>query len=139
MSDFKDFLDKVLAPVRDDESPKGAPSASLTLLFLKFEDPEAQDPRDILPQCELQRRYAAVMNHLVADAAKRSALAALTDVVTRTLAEIAFHFGSCGTGEIVRKLGAHLESLGAVEQARLKPETLAYRAHEAGKIGGAPG
>lgn len=138
MSDFKDFLDKVLVPVRDDESPKGALPALITLLFLKIEDPEAQDPRDILPPGELQRRYVAVMNHLVADAAKRSELAVLTDVVTHTLAEVAFHFGTRGTGDIVRRLGAHLESIGAEEEARRDAESAEYRAHEARDKGHTP-
>ena len=132
MSGFKEFLDKVLVAIGDrGESGQGA-GALLTLLILKFADPERRDPKETLPPGEARHRYDAVMNYVLADAAKRGELQAFTDVLTEKLAQIAFTFGAAGTGEIMRRLGVHLESVNAYEEA-WRAENYAREHRDAGK------
>ena len=117
MSGFKEFLDKVLVTIGDGDESVQAPVGLLTLLVLKHADPEYRDPKQTLPPGEARLRYDAVMNYVLADAAKRGELQAFTDVLTEKLAQIAFTFGAAGTGDVLRRLGGHLESVNAYEEA----------------------
>ncbi len=115
MSDFKDFLAKVLAPVRSDSGIRPAqaipePEAE--------PEPESGSQRQNVPDEELERRYVAVMNELLADAQKHNAMNVFTDVVTWKLAVVAHQWGPRATGDVVRKLGGHLGTLAETADAQ---------------------
>jgi hypothetical protein len=117
MSDFKDFLDKVLVSIRDEEGEQ-APGALFTLLIARTIGFEELEPRDVLSPNELRRCYVAITSHLLADALKRNELVIFTDVFAEKLAEVAFDLGARGTADIVRRFGAHLERIDAMMQAQ---------------------
>ena len=104
MSDFKDFLERVLAPVRDDSQT--APEQVVPTPDVKTESPSPSVADE-----ELERRYIAVMNELLADAQKHSAMNVFTDVVSWKLAVVAHLWGTHATADILRKLGGHLGTL----------------------------
>ncbi len=115
MSDFKDFLAKVLATVRSDSGIRPAqaipePEAE--------PEPESGSQRQNVPDEELERRYVAVMNELLADAQKHNAINVFTDVVTWKLAVVAHQWGPRATGDVVRKLGGHLGTLAETADAQ---------------------
>lgn len=140
MSDFKQFLDKVLLPIQGEpaagqgeagagqgEAAAGqgaaaaagasaAGAASSTQITLPPPaQPAAADP---VPAAEVERRYVAVMNALFTDALERNSAGVFTDIVAWKLATVAYHFGPGATGDIVRKLGAHLETIATAEKAQ---------------------
>jgi hypothetical protein len=104
MSDFKDFLERVLSPVRDDVQTE--PEQVFPKLETKAESPSQRVPND-----ELERRYIAVMNELLADAQKHNAMNVFADVVSWKLAVVAHLWGARATGDILRKFGGHLATL----------------------------
>ena len=110
MSDFKEFLDKVLEPIRGDAQDE----AGTAMIVLP---PDAKAAVAVSDD-ELQRRYVAVVNAVFADALERRSLVVFADVLTWKLAMIANHFGSQATGDILQKFGAHLEFLAAAEEAQ---------------------
>ena len=115
MSDFKDFLAKVLAPVRSDSGIR--PAQAIPELEAEPE-PESGSQRQNVPDEELERRYVAVMNELLADAQKHNAMNVFTDVVTWKLAVVAHQWGPRATGDVVRKLGGHLGTLAETADAQ---------------------
>ncbi|MCX7144197.1 MAG: hypothetical protein NT123_24805 [Proteobacteria bacterium] len=120
MSNFKVFLDSVLAAIRDKKKGERAPPALLTLLVARTIGTENMEPIDVLSPNELKRCYVAITCHLLADAAKRDELGIFTDVFSEKLAEVAFHLGSRGTGDIVRRFGSHLKRIDAEMEADCK-------------------
>ena len=115
MSNFKDFLAKVLAPFRSDSGIRPAqaipdPEAE--------PEPESGSPRQNVPDEELERRYVEVMNELLADAQKHNAMNVFTDVVTWKLAVVAHQWGPRATGDVVRKLGGHMGTLAETADAQ---------------------
>ena len=115
MSDFKDFLAKVLAPVRSDSGIR--PTQAIPEPEAEPE-PESGSPRQNVPDEELERRYVEVMNELLADAQKHNAMNVFTDVVTWKLAVVAHQWGPRATGDVVRKLGGHLGTLAETADAQ---------------------
>jgi hypothetical protein len=90
------------------------------LLVARTIGSEEPEPRDVLSPNELKRCYIAITCHLLADAAKRDELGIFTDVIAEKLAEVAFHLGTRGTGDIVRKFGSHLKRIDAEMEADRK-------------------
>ena len=126
MSDFKDFLAKVLAPVRSDSGIRPAqaipePEAE--------PEPESGSPRQNVPDEELERRYVEVMNELLADAQKHNAMNVFTDVVTWKLAVVAHQWGPRATGDVVRKLGGHLGTLAETADAQREADAAKVEGH----------
>lgn len=66
MSDFKDFLDKVLGSMRDEEAEQALP-VTLILPFKRFTDPEDQHSIDVIPTDELYRCDYAIASLLLAN------------------------------------------------------------------------
>jgi len=122
MKDFKSFLEKVLAPIRDEAQAEPAPAGSTP-------PREEQTPPEAVPAHELERRYIEVMNALLTDATERRAVHVFTDVVAWKLAMVAYHFGPGAAGDVVRKLGAHLVKIAAAEEAQRE----AKQAEKAGR------
>ena len=119
MSDFKDFLAKVLAPVRSDSGIRPAQAIPKPEAEPEPEpEPESGSPRQNVPDEELERRYVEVMNELLADAQKHNAMNVFTDVVTWKLAVVAHQWGPRATGDVVRKLGGHLGTLAETADAQ---------------------
>ena len=119
MSDFKDFLAKVLAPVRSDSGIR--PTQAIPEPEAEPE-PESGSQRQNVPDEELERRYVEVMNELLADAQKHNAMNVFTDVVTWKLAVVAHQWGPRATGDVVRKLGGHLGTLAETADAQLEAD-----------------
>lgn len=117
MSNFKDYLDTVRASIRDKKKGEQAPHALLTLLVSPLSDPADLEAGDVVSPKELKRCYVAITCHLLADAVKRDELGIFTDVFAEKLAEIAFHLGSGGTGDIVRRFGSQLKRIDAEMEA----------------------
>ena len=86
-------------------------------MFPKLEA-KAGSPSQRVPNDELERRYIAVMNELLADAQKHNAMNVFTDVVTWKLAVVAHQWGPRATGDVVRKLGGHLGTLAETADAQ---------------------
>jgi hypothetical protein len=122
MKDFKNFLEKVLAPIQGEARTEHAP-ADLTT------PGKEQTAREVVPDKELERRYIEVMNALFVDAVERRAINVFTDVVTWKLAMVAYHFGPGAAGDVMRKLGAHLVSTAQAEEAQRE----AKQAEKAGR------
>ena len=122
MSDFKEFLDKVLAPPRGGAQDKAVPAAIIL-------PPEAK-PASAVPEDELRRRYVAVASAVFADALDDRALPVLADVLCWELAVIAHCYGSPATADIMQKFGVHLERLGAVEDAQREAENAREEGHK---------
>ena len=119
MSNFKDFLAKVLAPVRSDSGNRPAQAIPEPEAEPEPEsEPESGSPRQNVPDEELERRYVAVMNELLANAQKHNAMNVFTDVVTWKLAVVAHQWGPRATGDVVRKLGGHLGTLAETADAQ---------------------
>ncbi|GAB4167776.1 MAG: hypothetical protein Fur0039_05760 [Rhodocyclaceae bacterium] len=121
MNDFKDFLAKVLAPVQADAGarpPHSAPAPA----------GEAKESRAV-PDGGPQRRYVEAMNALLADAQEHNAVELFTDVVAWKLAVIAFHWGPLAAGDVVRRLGAHLENLAEAAQAQREADLAKEAGH----------
>ena len=117
MSDFKDFLAKVLAPVRSDSGIR--PAQAIPEREAEPEpERESGSQRQNVPDEELERRYVEVMNELLADAQKHNAMNVFTDVVTWKLAVVAHQWGPRATGDVVRKLGGHLGTLAETADAQ---------------------
>jgi hypothetical protein len=110
MSDFKDFLDKVLAPIRGETQNEAAPAAIVP-------PPEPKPVADV-PKDELQRRYTAVVNAVFADSVEHRAMPILADVLAGELARIANRYGALATGDILQKFGSHLQRLTEAEDAQ---------------------
>jgi len=110
MSDFKEFLDKVLAPVRGETQDEAAPAA--------IAPPPEPKPVAEVPKDELQRRYTAVVNAVFADSVEHRAIPILTDVLAGELARIANRYGALATGDILEKFGVHLQRLTAADDAQ---------------------
>jgi len=111
MSDFKDFLERVLAPVRGEAGTEPEQVISKP-------DAVSESPSQRVPDDEIERRYIAVMNELLADAQKHNAMNVFTDVVTWKLAVVAHQWGPRATGDVVRKLGGHLGTLAETADAQ---------------------
>jgi len=105
MNDFKDLHEKVLAPAG-----------------------EAKESRAV-PDRELERRYVDVMNALLADAQEHNAVWVFTEVVTWKLAVVAFHWGPWAAGDVVRRLGAHLENLAEAAEAQREADSAREAGH----------
>lgn len=104
MSDFKNFVDEVLSPVRAGET--GRPEQ---IILAAASGSPAAPPN--VPLEELDRRYAAVMDALLDDAKARGALRVFTDAVTWKLAVVAYQYGPAAVADIMRKFGAHMDSI----------------------------
>ena len=113
MSEFKEFLDKVLAPIAGDAA--GAEAIPSTIIVPA--KPEASPAN--LSDDEIERRYVAVMNALCDDAQGRSAMHVFVDVVTWKLAVVGYHMGPFVIGDILRKIGFHLGGAAKIADARL--------------------
>ena len=122
MSDFKDFLERVLAPVRDDSQT--APEQVVPTPDAK---PESAVP--CLADEELERRYIAVMNELLSDAQKRSAMNVFTDVVSWKLAVVAHLWGARASADILRKLGGHLGTLTEAAESQREADAATKDGH----------
>ena len=122
MSDFKDFLAKVVAPIRADAKTQPAEVAQTPTR-------EAQISRQTVWDEELEGRYVEVMNALLADAQERSAVAVFAEVVTWKLAVVAYHWGPRVTGDIVRRLGVHLGALAEVTDAKREADAAKEAGH----------
>jgi hypothetical protein len=132
MSDFKQFLDKVLLPLQGEAgagqgeaaagqgaaAAAGAATAGAGSSQITLPPPAQPAAADPVPAAELERRYVAVMNALFTDALERNSPEVFTDIVAWKLATVAYHFGPFATGDIVRKLGAHLETIARAEKAQ---------------------
>lgn len=110
MSDFKDFLDKVLAPIHGETQNEAAPAAIVP--------PPEPKPVAEVPKDELQRRYIAVLNAVFADSVEHRAMPILADVLAGELARIANRYGALATGDILQKFGSHLQRLTAADDAQ---------------------
>ena len=122
MSDFKDFLNKVLAPIRADAT---TPPAQMILAS----DVELQTPKQAVADDELERRYVEVMNALIADAHGHNAMNVFTDVVTWKLAVVAYHWGPRAAGDVMRKLGGHLGTLAEAADAQREADASKEAGH----------
>ena len=114
MSDFTDFLNKVLAPIRSESKDTGA-----------TESPKTADRPSTLvaiSPVELEKRYVEVMNALMTDAREHSAMHVFSDVVTWKIAVVAFHCGPHAAGDILRRIGAHMGHLAEVADAEREAE-----------------
>ena len=121
MSDFKSFVDNMIAPVRSGE---GGPPEQI---FVPASGDSPSAP-PALPEDELDRRYVAVMDSLLADAQARGAVRVFTDAVTWKLAVVAYQYGPDAVADIMRKLGGHLGSIAE----RMAAQREANAAKEAG-------
>jgi len=83
-----------------------------------------------VPEDELLRRYIAVGNEVYADALEHRAIQVFADALTWELAQIAHHYGSQATGDILRKFGIHLERLVAADEAQREAD----KAKEEGRL-----
>jgi len=110
MSDFKEFLDKVLAPIRGEAQDQAAPAAIVP--------PPEPKPVVKVPEDELLRRYIAVANAVFADSVEHRAMPILADVLAGELARIANRYGALATGDILEKFGVHLQRLTAADDAQ---------------------
>jgi len=120
MKDFKQFLDKLLAPIQGDTQTRpDAAGASM--------GGERTAPED-LSEREIKQRYVQAINVFYEDALERGATQIFADVLAWKLAAIAYHNGPQAAGDIVRKLGAHLSGIAAAEDAQRE----AKRAKRAG-------
>ena len=122
MSDFKEFLDKVLAPVRGEAQDQAAPAAIVL-------PPEAK-PAVAVPEDELRRRYLAVAEAVFADALERRVVPLFADVLAWELAAIAHRYGSPATGDILQKFGIYLERFAASGEAQREAD----KAREEGRL-----
>ena len=122
MSDFKDFVDNVLAPVRAGDSSQPAQ-------IILAADGESQTTPPKVPLDELDRRYVAVMDALLVDAQARGAVRVFTDAVTWKLAVVAYQYGPDAVADVLRKLGGHMGNI--VENMAAQSE--ANAAKEAGQ------
>ncbi len=122
MSDFKEFLDKVLAPIRGEAQDEALPAAIIL--------PSEAKAAAAVPEDELRRRYVAVAGAVFADALEHRALPVFADVLAWELAVIAHRYGSPATADIMQKFGAHLERLGAVDEAQREAD----KAREEGRL-----
>ena len=123
MSDFKDFLDKVLAPIRAEGDARTGKEAVLP-------DIAEQVMPQPIPDDELERRYVEAMNALLEDARKRKAVNVFTDVAAWKLAVVAFQCGPHAAGDILRRFGAHLGTLAEADDAQREADA----AKEAGRL-----
>ena len=110
MSDFKEFLDKVLAPIRGEAQDQAAPAAIVP--------PPEPKPVVKVPEDELLRRYIAVANAVFADSLEHHAVPVFADALAWELAQIAHRYGSQATGDILRKFGNHLQRLATADEAQ---------------------
>ena len=122
MSDFKDFLDKVLAPVQADTTHQPARAGAAP-------EGELQAAKHDVTDDELKRRYVEVMNALLADAHDRNAVNVFTDVVTWKLAVVAYHWGPRAAGDVMRKLGGHLGTLAEAADAQREADASREAGH----------
>lgn len=122
MSDFKEFLDKVLAPIG---ANAGAEPAQVT--------PAPESKTGVRPEAvgddELERRYIEVMNALFADAQAREAMHVFADVVTWKLAVLAYHWGPKATGDVIRRIGAHLAVIADAAEAQREADAAKDAGH----------
>lgn len=122
MSDFKDFVDNVLAPIRAGDSSQPAQ-------IILAADGESQTFPPKVPLEELDRRYVAVMDALLVDARARGAVRVFTDAVTWKLAVVAYQYGPDAVADVLRRLGSHMGNI--VENMAAQSE--ANAAKEAGQ------
>ena len=122
MSDFKDFLERVLAPVRGEAGTEPEQVISKP-------DAVSESPSQRVPDDEIERRYIAVMNELLADAQKRSAMNVFVDVVSWKLAVVAHLWGTHATADILRKLGGHLGTLTEAAEAQREADAATKDGH----------
>ena len=120
MKDFKQFLDKVLAPIHGDAQIR--PEAAGASTGGQGAAPEHLSER------EIKQRYVQAINVFYEDALEHGATQIFADVLAWKLAAIAYHNGPQAAGDIVRKLGAHLSGIAAAEDAQRE----AKRAKRAG-------
>ena len=120
MSNFKNFLDKVLAPIR------GGAGAEAVITVPKADEPA---PPPAVSEDELERRYVEVMNALFNDAKSSDMMRVFTDVVTWKLAVVGHYWGPAATADVVRRLGAHLASLAEAEQAQREADAAKEAGH----------
>ena len=119
MDDFKAFLDRVLAPIRD-QARDSAEKDGLAERAPTVPVPDNQLP--VLPRAvsheELELRYMEVMNALLSDAMDRKAVTVFSEVVTWKLAVVAYGWGPRATGDVMRRLGTHLANLAQLGEAQ---------------------
>ena len=120
MSNFKNFLDKVLAPIR------GGAGAGAVITVPKADEPA---PPPAVSEEELERRYVEVMNALFNDAKSRDMMRVFTDVMTWKLAVVGHYWGQAATADVVRRFGAHLASLAEAEQAQREADAAKEAGH----------
>ena len=111
MSDFKDFLERVLSPVRGEVGTEPEQ-------VIPKPDAASESPSQRVPDKVIGRRYIAVMNELFADAQKHDAVNVFTDVVSWKLAAVAHLWGARASADILRKLGGHLGTLTEAAEAQ---------------------
>ncbi len=120
MDEMEELLEKVMAPLNEDERPAaradegGAVEAA----------PEAA--ADPAYREGVMQRYSEALYALYEDASKHQRVEIFVDAATLALAAIAIHFGPRVTGDVMRKLGNHL----------IEREQAAMAEREAGKEGG---
>lgn len=122
MSDFKDFVDNLLVPIRAGDS-----SPSAQIILAAGGDSQASAPK--VPLDELDRRYVAVMDALLVDAQARDAVRVFADAVTWKLAVVAYQYGPEAVADILRKLGGHMGNIAE----NLAAQSEANAAQEAGR------
>lgn len=111
MKDFKQFLDKVLAPIQREAQIRPAPAGTA------LTGGHRAVPED-LSEREIKQRYVEAINAFYEDALERGATQIFADVLAWKLAAIAYQNGPQAAGDIVRKLGAHLSGIAAAEDAQ---------------------
>ncbi len=122
MSDFKEFLNKVLAPIG---ANAGAEHAQVP--------PAPESKTGLRPKAvgddELERRYVEVMNALFVDAEARDAINVFADVVTWKLAVLAYHWGPKATADVIRRFGAHLAVIADAAEAQREADAAKDMGH----------
>jgi hypothetical protein len=106
VKDFKQFLDKVLAPIHGGSPAQPVPDTAKSAV-----------PAD-LKEGEIKQRYVEAINAFYDDALERDATQIFADVLAWKLAAIAYHNGPQAAGDIIRKFGRHLSSIAAAENAQ---------------------
>jgi len=123
MNNFKDMMDKILAPIRIEGNSQSEAIKS----YSKIEVPK---PIENDSKEELELRYAEVMNKLLVDAQERDSIDVFYDVVTWRLAVMAHRGGPKAIGNILERFGAHLGSLSEVADAQLEADVLRWNGRQ---------
>jgi hypothetical protein len=85
---------------------------------------------DCSPERQIELRYLNALDRLLADAVEHRSGQTLVNVLTWTLARIAFAHGSVWvSGDIVRRLGDHMCTLAERERSEEEPERTKEEGH----------